>query len=183
MNKRCVILSVILAGVILLLPACKEKETPLSEKKIFATMKVIQKGEMVFELTPGKSPKAVEQFITLANEGYYNNLLFFHVSKEGIVQSGCAFNDGSGYADKAVKTNIDTAYRTARGDLVMNAHFQNDPTAVSSQFILFKQPAAELDAKHPLIGKLIEGAEVMDSIHIGDTLLSVEIQEVEKTSE
>ena len=136
MKKRCVILTLILACVILILPACKEKETPIAEKKIYATMKIIGKGEIVFELSPDKSPKAVEQFMKLAKDGYYNNLLFFHVSKEGVTQSGCAFNDGSGYANKAVKSTIDPEYKTSRGDLVMNAHFENDPTAVSSQFII-----------------------------------------------
>ncbi|MBD3286240.1 peptidylprolyl isomerase [candidate division WOR-3 bacterium] len=182
MNKRCVIVSLVLTGVILLLPACKKEETPISEKRIYATMKVIDKGEMVFELTPDKSPKAVEQFVNVANEGFYNNLLFYHVSKGGVVQSGCPGNDGSGHHNKAVKASIDTAYHTARGDLMMNAHFTSDPTAVSSQFIILKQPAPELDGKHPLIGRLIEGAAVLDSVHIGDTLLTVTIEEQKKST-
>jgi peptidyl-prolyl cis-trans isomerase B (cyclophilin B) len=188
MNRRYIVLTLALTCTMLVTPACKkEEEAPYAGKRLEVTMEVKEKdalkGSMVFELMPEKSPKAVEQFADLVNQGYYNNLLFFHVSQSGIVQSGCPFNDGSGHADKAVKANIDSEYIPARGDLVLNTHFEGDPTAVSSQFIIFKQPVAELNGKYPLIGKLVAGAEVLDSIHIGDTLLTVTLKATKKKAE
>ncbi|MBN2378474.1 peptidylprolyl isomerase [candidate division WOR-3 bacterium] len=179
MQKR--FFAVVLASTMILVPACKKEEsTP--QMRVLATMKVQDKGSMVFELDPAKAPKAVEQFTKLAKQHQYDGLLFFHVSKDGVIQSGCPFNDGSGTASTAVQTDIDSGYQTARGDLVMRAHFQNDPTAVSSQFLIFKQPVPREDGKHPFLGKLIEGHEVLDSIHIGDTLSTLTIEEIPLTA-
>jgi len=184
MHKRFFILTLVVAGALVLLPVCKKPEDGSSVKtKIKASFQVSgdkgRGGIMVFELDPAKSPKGVERFVTLAKQGMYDGLLMFHVSKEGLIQSGCPFNDGSGAApdNKVIKAELDTTLKTMHGMLVMRAHFENDPAMISSQILLFKNPVLTEDGKNCFIGMLVQGGPVLDSIHKDDTIISVKITE------
>jgi len=53
-------------------------------------------GEMEIELYDKLTPKTVENFVTLAKRGYYNNLIFHRVIPNFMIQTGCPKGDGTG---------------------------------------------------------------------------------------
>ncbi len=54
------------------------------------------KGDVVIKLCPEQAPKAVENFVTLAEEGYYNGLTFHRVIDNFMIQGGDPNGDGTG---------------------------------------------------------------------------------------
>ncbi len=62
---------------------------------IKATIKT-NKGDMSFELLPDAAPKAVENFVTHAKNGYYDGLIFHRVIKDFMIQGGDPTGTGCG---------------------------------------------------------------------------------------
>jgi peptidyl-prolyl cis-trans isomerase B (cyclophilin B) len=177
MRKRFLVLCLTLLVAGLGGLSCK-KQAPVEPESIKAEIEVQNRGTMVFVLDHKEAPNAVKQFTKLAKEGYYDGLLFWYISQLGLVQSGCAYNDGTGYATTVVKGEMDTTRLTKRGSLVMIHHFDNDPTLLSSQWLICKKSVPEIDGKHTIIGQLIGGDAVLDKIEKGDTVVSVTIKEI-----
>eukprot|EP00842_Homolaphlyctis_polyrhiza_P002781 jgi/Hompol1/3503/HPOL_006178-RA len=69
-----------------------------SEQQHLGTTAIIHTtfGDIHVHLFPDYAPKAVENFVTLAKKGYYNNLIFHRVIKGFMLQTGCPFGDGTG---------------------------------------------------------------------------------------
>ena len=53
-------------------------------------------GELFCDLYPNECPKTVENFVTHARNGYYNNLIFHRVIKGFVIQTGDPEGDGTG---------------------------------------------------------------------------------------
>ncbi len=66
-------------------------------KKYEATIST-PKGEIVLMLDPDLAPKAVNNFVFLANDGYYDGLTFHRVVDNFIIQAGCPDGNGRGGA-------------------------------------------------------------------------------------
>ena len=65
------------------------------EGEVIATMKT-NKGDIVLRIFPDKAPKAAENFITHAKEGYYNGVIFHRVIKDFMIQGGDPQGTGTG---------------------------------------------------------------------------------------
>jgi peptidylprolyl isomerase domain and WD repeat-containing protein 1 len=70
----------------------------MAKKKTLPTHVVIytSMGEVYCDLFPDECPKTVENFVTHAKNGYYNNLIFHRVIKGFMVQTGDPEGDGTG---------------------------------------------------------------------------------------
>jgi peptidyl-prolyl cis-trans isomerase B (cyclophilin B) len=166
----------ILAGALACGSAEQKAETP---KKLYAAIEVENRGTMWFELYPDKAPKVTAHFRKLADEGFYNGLLFWRVAEiekgSEVVQSGCPNNDGTGHSDRLLKEEIDTTLHHVRGTLSMIR--MGAPWTTSCQFLICRKECPDLDGKFTIIGKLIRGEEVLDAIEKGDTIKTITIKE------
>ncbi len=72
------------------------KKATLNIPNPVATMEVENFGTIKVELYPEQAPETVNNFITLANNGFYNGLKFHRVEKEFMIQGGDPKGDGSG---------------------------------------------------------------------------------------
>ncbi|TET22506.1 MAG: peptidylprolyl isomerase [Candidatus Stahlbacteria bacterium] len=161
----------ILAGI-----SCGPKQQEAeAAKKIYAAIEVEERGIMLFELYPENAPNGVAQFTRLAKEGFYDGLLFWHISDKGLVQSGCPNNDGTGHAGNLIKEEIEATLHHERGTLSM-INFGR-PWTTSSQFIICRKAVPELDGRYTIIGKLMKGEEVLDEIERNDKIKTVTIKE------
>lgn len=100
------------------------------------------KGEIRLRLFPEQAPKAVENFITLAEEGYYNGLTFHSVIRNGLMEAGDPSGDGSGGQSAFAADDADPGYFEDefsmhlwhfRGALSM-VHMDGQPGTNNSQF-------------------------------------------------
>lgn len=147
----------------------------------FAEIKT-PKGMMKAELYDDDAPATVENFVTLANRGYYDGLAFHRVIPNFVIQGGCPFSKdisdprvgtgGPGYKIKCELTG--TKQYHDRGVLSM-AHAGRD-TGGSQFFICHgRTNTKHLDRQHTCFGKVIEGEEVIDLIRAGDRIESITI--------
>lgn len=120
------------------------------------------------ELYPEKAPKTVENFEKLANEGFYDGLIFHRVIKGFMIQGGDPKGTGMG----------GPGY-TIHGEFLNNGFKQNDlkhtrgvlsmaramnPNSAGSQFFIMHQDSPWLDGDYAAFGQVTSGIEVVDAI-------------------
>ena len=132
-------------------------------------------GDIVIELFDKEAPGTVQNFIDLINKGFYNGLRFHRVIPGFVAQGGCPNGNGTGGPDYTIKDElIGNPHKHERGALSM-AH--RGPNTGGSQFFIVYEPQPHLDGVHTVFGKVIEGMDVVDGIHQGAIMETVEVIE------
>ena len=137
-----------------------------------AIIEVKEFGTMEVELNPSVAPITVENFVKLANKGFYNGLTFHRVIKGFMIQGGCPRGNGTGGPGYSIKgefyaNGINNPLRHTRG--VVSMARAMDPDSAGSQFFIMHQDAPHLDGQYAAFGKVIKGIEVVDAIASVDT--------------
>ena len=132
-------------------------------------------GDIVIELFDKEAPGTVQNFIDLINKGFYNGLRFHRVIPGFVAQGGCPNGNGTGGRGYTIKDElIGNPHKHERGALSM-AH--RGPNTGGSQFFIVYEPQPHLDGVHTVFGKVIEGMDVVDGIHQGAIMETVEVIE------
>ena len=125
-------------------------------------------GTMTAELYPEKAPKTVANFLKLADEGFFEGLIFHRVIKGFMIQGG-GYTEDMGETDaEAIKGEF-KANGFMANDLkhtrgVLSMARTSDPNSASSQFFVMHADAPHLDAQYAGFGKLTDGFDVLDAI-------------------
>ena len=135
------------------------------------------KGNITIELYPDKAPKTVENFTSLAGKGYYNNLIFHRVIDDFMIQAGdpfCSDDNDNTQCGAGGKSTWGASFADEKNDLLVDtgalAMANSGPDTNISQFFIVTGPHQEqLDGKHTVFGKVIEGMGVADAISRADT--------------
>ena len=130
-------------------------------------------GTISLELYPDAAPKTVENFVKLAESGFYNGTKFHRVIKDFMIQGGDPnskdddwSDDGTGGPGYQFEDEINE-HRVARGALAMA---NSGPHTNGSQFFIVTVDAAPwLDGKHTVFGRVVEGMGVLDKIEAVST--------------
>ena len=136
------------------------------EKTYIATMET-EKGKMVFELYPNVAPLAVNSFVYLSQSGFYDGVTFHRVLQDFMAQGGDPTGSGmSGpgytYAEEThPELLFDQPYMLAVAKT-------NAPSSSGSQFFITFEPAEWLNGGYTIMGRLIEGVDVLKSITLRD---------------
>ena len=123
------------------------------------------KGSIALELWPEKAPRHVENFIKLAESGFYDGLKFHRVIPGFMVQTGCPQGTGTG----GPGWNVDAEFNDApfsKGVLGM-ARAQ-DPNSAGSQFFVCVEDAPHLTGQYTAFGCVADGQGVADDISAVD---------------
>lgn len=125
------------------------------------------------ELYPDKAPKTVENFEKLANEGFYDGLIFHRVIPGFMIQGGDPKGNGTGGPGYSI-----------HGEFKANGFPQNDikhtrgvlsmaraasPDSAGSQFFIMHADAPHLDGQYAAFGKVTEGMEGVNKVAITRT--------------
>lgn len=141
-------------------------------------------GDIRCQLFPQVAPKAVDNFITLANKGFYDDLAFHRVINNFVIQGGCPNtregakgHPGTGGPGYTIPCEVgpDNPEKHTPGTLSM-AHAGRDTGG--SQFFITHTATPHLDGEHTVFGR-IEGdadLEVVLKVRQGDRF-SVRIEE------
>ena len=118
-------------------------------------------GEIEIELHDGEAPKTVENFRKLAEDGFYDGLIFHRVIKDFMIQGGCPEGTGTGGPGYKFEDEFNE-HKIVRGALAMaNA----GPNTNGSQFFIVTTDAAPwLDGKHTVFGTVVSGMDTVDAI-------------------
>lgn len=136
----------------------------------------MENGEkIIIELYPDKAENTVNNFIALANDGFYDDLIFHRVIPGFMIQGGDPQGTGMGGPGYTIK-----------GEFANNGHIENDIlhergvismarkgnpynpesayNTAGSQFFIMVEDAPHLDGDYAAFGKVIEGMDVVDAI-------------------
>ena len=119
------------------------------------------------ELYPETAPNTVKNFISLANEGYYDGLTFHRVIPGFMIQGGCPLGTGTGGPGYGIpgefgKNGFANPLKHERGVLSMAR--SSRPDSAGSQFFIMVADAPFLDGEYASFGKITEGLEVADAV-------------------
>jgi len=126
------------------------------------------KGEIVLELFENEAPDTVGNFISLVKSGFYDGLTFHRVIGGFMAQGGCPEGDGTGGPGYSIYDECEKpeARKHFRGSLSMAK--TQAPNSGGSQFFLCFRPASDLNGKHTVFGRVIEGLDVLSKIQRRD---------------
>ncbi|KAJ1982459.1 Peptidyl-prolyl cis-trans isomerase cyp15 [Dimargaris verticillata] len=140
-------------------------EKPL--KQLLGSSAVIHStmGDIYIKLMPDIAPKAVENFVTHARQGYYDNIIFHRVIKGFMLQTGDPLGDGTGGESIWGDDFEDEFNRDVRHDRPYTVSMANaGPNSNGSQFFITVVPTPWLDNKHTIFGRVTSGMDVVHSI-------------------
>ena len=125
-----------------------------------ATMKT-SKGTIELSLFDADAPKTVANFTKLANDGFYDGLIFHRVISDFMLQGGCPQGTGTGGPGYTFEDEFND-HQVVRGALAMaNA----GPNTNGSQFFIVTAPECSwLDGKHTVFGEVTDGMDVVDRL-------------------
>lgn len=124
-------------------------------------------GTMEIELYKDKAPITVNNFISLAQKGFYDGLKFHRVIKNFMIQGGDPRGNGTGgpgysiYGEFAAN-GFNNPIKHTRGVISMARAM--DPNSAGSQFFIMHKDYPYLDGNYAAFGKVVKGIEVVDSI-------------------
>lgn len=141
-------------------------ETTSAEKR-HVEIDVEGYGTIKAELDPAAAPLTVENFIGLAQDGFYDGLTFHRIIDGFMIQGGDPLGNGTGGADETIKgefseNGVENPLSHVRGTLSM-ARAQ-DPDSASSQFFIVHQDSPHLDGLYAAFGTVTEGMDIVDQI-------------------
>ena len=124
-------------------------------------------GEMAGELYPEYAPQSVGNFISLANSGFYDGLIFHRVIPGFMIQGGCPKGTGTGGPGYCIKgefrmNGVDNPLRHTYGVLSMARAMR--PDSAGSQFFIMTSDSPHLDGQYAAFGKVLTGMEYADQI-------------------
>lgn len=136
------------------------------EKTYTATMET-EKGKMVFELFPNVAPLAVNSFVHLARKGFYDGVTFHRVLENFMAQGGDPTGSGMSGPGYSYMEETHPELLFDKSGILAVAR-TNAPSSSGSQFFITFEPAAWLSGQYTIMGRLIEGEDVLKSITIRD---------------
>jgi protein-export membrane protein SecD len=151
-------------------------EMQIDVEQTYAATISTAKGDIVVQLDAGAAPLTVNNFVFLAQQGFYDGLTFHRVEPGFVIQGGDPTGTGTGGPGYTVAAEIELlhiegAIATARqGDAV-------NPTRASSgsQFYITLAPTPQLDGAYTVFGQVTAGMDVVQSIAIGDVIETIAI--------
>ncbi len=169
----CVLLSVFLIAA--LATGCKktnDKDKSSggldADAKYYADIVIENYGTITVQLYQNAAPITVQNFIDLAESGFYDGLTFHRIIEGFMMQGGDPGGDGISDEDQETivgefaSNGYNNPLEHERG--VISMARTNDPNSASSQFFIMHDDAPHLDGDYAAFGKVVSGIEVVDTV-------------------
>lgn len=134
------------------------------------------KGEITFELRSDLAPEHVNNFVDLANTGFYNGTKFHRVISGFMIQGGDPNSKepnyatwGTGNGPRRLKAEFSPAEKASHIRGAVSMARANDPDSASCQFFIVHKDSKFLDGKYSIFGQVLTGMEVVDAIAAMET--------------
>ncbi len=132
-----------------------------------------EKGDLVCELFAADAPVTVNNFVFLAQEGFYDNTTFHRVIAGFMAQAGDPTATGTGGPGYKFADEFSTTRKHGTGTLSMA---NSGPGTNGCQFFITYEPQPHLDGKHSVFGQLVESMLVLLDIKQGDVIKTIRIE-------
>lgn len=140
-----------------------QKET----KKYIAKIEVEDYGTITLKLDGKTAPITVQNFVDLAESGFYDGLTFHRIMKGFMIQGGDPNANGTGGSDKTIKgefkdNGVKNNIKHKRG--VISMARSSDYDSASSQFFIMQEDNDSLDGQYAAFGHVTKGMKIVDQI-------------------
>ncbi|MCJ7623281.1 MAG: peptidylprolyl isomerase [Anaerolineaceae bacterium] len=129
-----------------------------------------------------RAPITVNNFIFLARDGYYDDVIFHRVIPGFVAQGGDPTGTGSGGPGYRFEDEFDPSLRHNEAGILSMAN--SGPGTNGSQFFILYAPQPHLNDKHSVFGKVVKGFDVVKNINGSDSpskpatkIITIEISE------
>jgi len=143
------------------------------------------RGDIVIELFASEAPLNVNSFIFLAQQDWYDDITFHRVVPDFVAQSGDP--TGTGFANPGYQCDDEIAPGLSFDETGIVGIANAGADTGSCQFFITLAPQPDLDGRYTVIGRVIEGLEVLQSLTerdpfdplapAGDTVTTIVIEE------
>ncbi|MCR2802901.1 peptidylprolyl isomerase [Paenibacillus soyae] len=143
----------------------KAPELSIDLDKHYEAVVTTSKGRFTIALDAKNTPVTVNNFVFLAEEGFYNGLSFHSIIESFMIQTGDPKGNGTGNAGYRIPDELDAEARYEEGAVAM--FNTGSPNTGSSQFFICTGPeASNLDRQpnYTIFGKVTEGMDVVRAI-------------------
>jgi cyclophilin family peptidyl-prolyl cis-trans isomerase len=140
----------------------KPPEMKIDPKKKYSATFKTDKGDIVVQLFADKTPVTVNNFVFLAQEGFYDDTIFHRVIADFMAQGGDPTGTGRGGPGYRFADEFHPSLRHSKPGLLSMANA--GPGTNGSQFFLTHVPTPWLDNKHTIFGEVTGGMDVLLSI-------------------
>jgi len=151
----------------------KPFDQKIDVKKQYTANIETNRGVIVLKLYASQAPRTVNNFVCLADDGYYDGVPFHRVIRDFMVQTGDPTGTGRGGPGYTFKDEFDPKLKHDRPGILSMANA--GPNTNGSQFFITHVPTPWLDGKHSVFGQVTQGQDVVNAIEQGDVMLSVRI--------
>lgn len=132
-----------------------------------ATIEMENGKQIKIELFPEIAPNSVNNFISLANKGFYDGVIFHRVIPGFMIQGGCPQGTGMGGPGYSIRGEFGS--NGFKNDLkhdrgVLSMARTQVPDSAGSQFFIMVEKAPHLDGQYAAFGRVIEGMDEVDNI-------------------
>jgi peptidyl-prolyl cis-trans isomerase B (cyclophilin B) len=133
-----------------------------------AAIEVEGYGTIHLELYGEEAPETVNNFVKLAQKGFYNGLTFHRIMDNFMIQGGDPKGNGTGDSEKTIHgeftaNGFNNGIKHERGTISM-ARPGNDKDGASCQFFIVHKDSPHLDYNYAAFGKVTSGLDVVDKI-------------------
>ncbi len=123
-------------------------------------------GDLTIDLKEKDAPNAVNNFVVLAESGFYDNTTFHRVIKDFMAQAGDPSGTGAGGPGYTFEDEFVPTLRHDKAGVVSMAN--RGPNTNGSQFFITFAPTPWLDDQHTIFGQLTAGEDVLKQIKLRD---------------
>ena len=165
--KKLIAILLSLTMVLCLFVGCKDDEATDGGKH-HVEIEIENYGTITVELDADAAPITVENFLKLANEGFYNGLTFHRIMKGFMMQGGDPEGTGMGGSDETIKgefsaNGVNNPLSHTRGAISMARNGLSMDSA-SSQFFIVHEDSTFLDGQYACFGYVTSGMDVVDAV-------------------
>ena len=124
-------------------------------------------GTITVELDGDAAPITVQNFMDLANDGFYDGLTFHRIIAGFMMQGGDPNGNGTGGSENTIKgefsaNGVENSLSHTRGAISMAR--SQDPDSASSQFFICHADSTFLDGQYACFGYVTDGMDVVDAV-------------------
>ncbi|MBS3097336.1 peptidylprolyl isomerase [Candidatus Woesearchaeota archaeon] len=153
---------ILVLGLLVILAGCLNQPTKGADKMGKIAVFETNRGNFEVELFTEKAPITTNNFIELADKGFYNGLIFHRVIDGFMIQGGDPNGDGTGGPGYEIEDEFHPDLKHDSAGILSMANA--GPNTGGSQFFITLAPTPWLDGKHAVFGKVVTGMDVVEEI-------------------
>lgn len=150
----------------------------IDPQKDYTALLKTTKGDITIKLYADMAPLAVNNFVFLAQEGWYDNVSFHRVLPDFVAQAGDPTGTGFGGPGYNFRSEVNETLKFDRAGLVAMAN--SGPDTNGSQFFITYGPSSGLDGGFTIFGEVTSGMDVVEKLTPRDPDKSGELPEPDR---